>query len=57
MEQDHNLTVADLPAKFKSKMELYNVRMREANIYLSTKQDATQKFLREILLGNKLYVN
>ena len=50
------MTVADLPEKFKSKVELDSVLTREGNIYLPPKQDATQKFLKEILLGNKLYV-
>ena len=50
------MTVADLSVKFKSKIELYNVLVREGNIYLPQKQDATQKFLREIMMRKKLYV-
>ena len=45
-----------MSAKFKSKSELYNVLTREGNIYLPPKQDSTQKFLRSIMLGNKLYI-
>ena len=56
MEQDQVMTVADLSAKFKSKIELYNVLVREGNIYLPPKKDVTQKFLREIMMGKKLYV-
>ena len=56
MEQDQAMTVADLSVKFKSKIELYNVLVREGNIYLPPKQDATQKFLREIMMGKKLFV-
>ena len=56
MERNHNLTVNELSAKFKSKSELYNVLTREGNIYLPPKKDSTQKFLRSIMLGTKLYV-
>ena len=50
------MTVSDLSAKFKSKTELYNLLARESNIYLPPKQDSSQKFLRSIMLGSKLYV-
>ena len=56
MEQDQVMTVADLSVKFKSKIELNNVLVKEENIYLPPKQDATQKILREIMMGKKLYV-
>ena len=56
MEASLDLTVNDLAAKFRSKSELYNVLAREGGIYLPPKQDSTQKFLRSILLGAKLYV-
>ena len=56
MEASLDLTVNDLTAKFKSKSKLYNVLVREGGIYLPPKQDSTQKFLRSILLGAKLYV-
>ena len=56
MKQDQILTVADLSAKFKSKLEMYNVLTREANKF-DSKQDATQKFLRQILLGTNYMLN
>ena len=56
MDMDHSLTVNDLSSKFKSKVELYNLLTREGDIYLPPKQDSTQKFLRDVMLENKLYV-
>ena len=56
MEMNNTLTVNDISAKFKSKIELYNLLTREGDIYLPPKQDSTQKFLKDIMLGNKLYV-
>ena len=53
---NNQLTVNEISAKFKSKSELYNVLTREGSIYLPPKQDSTQKFLRSIIMGNKLYV-
>ena len=49
------ITVNDLNVKCKSKTELYNVLMREGNVYLPPKQNATQKYLPELLLGKKSY--
>ena len=56
MERRENITVNDLAAKFKSKTELYNVLTREGEIYLPPKPDSTQKFLREVMNGSKLYI-
>ena len=42
MEESDIFTVNDLSVKWKSKSELYNVLIREGNIYLPSKQDATQ---------------
>ena len=56
MDQSDLFTVNDLPVKFKSKLELINVLSREGNIYLLPKRDATQKYLRRLLHGEKLYV-
>ena len=56
MEERRNTTVSDLAAKFKSKIELYNFLTREGEIYLPSKQDSTQKFLREIMNGGKLCI-
>ena len=56
MERRDKITVSDLAAKFKSKAELYNILTREGEIYLPPKQDSTQKFLREVMRGRKLYI-
>ena len=56
MERRDKITVSDLAAKFKSKAELYNILKREGEIYLPPKQDSTQKFLREVMSGRKLYI-
>ena len=56
MESNEDLTVSYLAAKFKSKIEIYNVLTREGNVYLPPKQYSTQKFLRKIMLGTKLYI-
>ena len=56
MNSNKDFTIRDLSANLKCKTELYNVLAREGNIYLPSKQDSTQKFLRSILLGTKLYV-
>ena len=56
MEFSNTLTVNDIAIKWKSKAEQYNVLMREGNIYLPPKQDATQKYWRALMLGKKLYI-
>ena len=56
MDQSDLFTVNDLSVKFKSKLELINVLSREGNIYLPPKRDVTQKYLRSLLHGEKLYV-
>ena len=56
MEVSNTLTVNDIAIKWKSKTELYKVLMREGNIYLPPKQDATQKYLRALMLGKKQYI-
>ena len=56
MEMNNDLTINDLSVKFKSKTELYKVLVQEGSIYLPPKQDSTQKILRSIMLGSKLYV-
>ena len=52
----NNLTVNDFSVKIKTKIELYNLLTREGAIYLPPKQDSTQKFFSEIMLGHKLYI-
>ena len=56
MDQSALFTVNDLSVKFKSKWDLINVLSREGNIYLPPKRDVTQKYLRSLLHGEKLYV-
>ena len=56
MERRFNITVSYLAAKFKSKTELYNILTREGEIYLPPNEDLTQKLLREIMDGRKLYI-
>ena len=57
MNQNESFTVSELAVKCKSKTELYNLLAREGKIYLPPKQDATQSYLRDIMLGNKFYLN
>ena len=56
MESSSGFTVNDLAAKFRAKFELINVLSREGNIYLPPKRDVTQKYLRKLLHGEKLYI-
>ena len=56
IEKSDIFTVNDLAVKCRSKSELYNVIIREGNIYLSPKQDTTQRYLLELLLGKKQYI-
>ena len=55
MERNENFTVSDIAVKCKSKTELYNLLAREGKIYLPPKQDATQSYLRDIMLGEKFF--
>ena len=57
MDNNKDFTIRDLLSELKRKTKLSNVLKREGNIYLPPKQDSTQKLLRSILLGTKLYVN
>ena len=56
METYNIFTVKHLAAKCKSKTELYNLLIRDGKIYLPPKQDATQKYLRELIQGKKLHL-
>ena len=56
MDQRDKFTVVDLAAKYRIKAELYNILIREGNIYLPPKQDSTQKFLREIMMAKNRYI-
>ena len=55
MDQSEKFTVLDLASKCWSKTELYNILIREKSINLP-KQDATQKLLREIMMGKKMQI-
>ena len=57
METVESFTILDLSSKWRSKTELYNMLTREGKVYLPPKQDATQSFLREIMMGKKKYVS
>ena len=57
MEAFQIFTIKSLAAKCKCKKEVYNLQIRDNKIYLSLKQDATQKFLIEFILGKKLHLN
>ena len=56
MERDTDFTIIDLATKCRSNSEVYRILATEGGVYLSPMQDATQKYLRDILRGNKLYV-
>ena len=56
MKDNYTFTVIDFSVKSKSKSELYNFLSREGDIYLSPKQDAANKYLRDLMMEKKLYV-
>ena len=56
MDKKEIFTISDLSVKWRSKTELYNLLAREGKIYLPPKQDANQSYLRDIMLGNKFYL-
>ena len=56
MERQQNFTIRDLAAKWRSKTELYNLLSTEGGIYLPPKQDATQQYLRCLMMGKKKYL-
>ena len=56
MEASSMMTVNDLASKFRAKSELINILLREGKVYLPPKRDVTQKYLRKLLRGEKLYV-
>ena len=53
METVESFTILDLSSKWSSKTELYNMLTRESKVYLHSKQDTTQSFLWEILMGKR----
>ena len=57
MEQNEGFTTTELAVKCKSKPELYILHVREAKINLPSKQEAAESYLRDIMIGNKLYLS
>ena len=53
MDVDHIFTISDVGTKCKSKSELYTVLTTEGGLYLPPKRDWTQKFLRQLMIGQK----
>ena len=53
---DVDFNVNNLGSKCRSKQELYSVLTMEGGIYLLPIQDATQSYLRDIMIGRKLFV-
>ena len=56
MEDNYSFTENDIYVKCKSKSKLYSLLSREGDIYLPLKQDATNKYLRDLTMGKKLHV-
>ena len=52
-----NFNINDLAAKCWIKYELYSVFTTEGGVNLPPLQEATQKYLREILIGWKQYIS
>ena len=57
MEMNIDFNIKDLAAKCRSKYELYSVLITEGCVYLPPLQEATQKYLRDIITGSKLYIS
>ena len=53
MEYRQKFTLNDIGTKWKSKREIYTVLSLEGEIFLPLIADATQKYLRAIMLGDK----
>ena len=56
MDLSNQFTISDLAAKCKSKTEFYNLLATEGGMHLPPVQDATQTYLRGIMMGKKEYV-
>ena len=56
MEDGLNFTVNDIGVKCRSKREVYTMLSSESEIFLPPIVDATQKYLRALILGDKIYV-
>ena len=57
IEQQYDFAVSNLASKWRSKTELYNLLIREGQLYLPLAKDCNQKFLRSIMKEEKLYVS
>ena len=56
MEDYQDFTVNDIGVKCRSKREVYTVLSSESGIFLPPISDATQKYLRAVMLGDKNHV-
>ena len=56
MEHNQDFTINDIGVKCRSKREVYTVLSSEGGIFLPPISDATQKYLRAIMLGDKDHV-
>ena len=56
MEKNEGSKTTELAVKCRSKTEFYNLLIREGKICLPPKQDATQSYLRNIIIGDWLYL-
>ena len=57
MDMNVDFNINDLATKCRSKYELYSFLTTEEGVYLPPLQEATQKYLRDIIIGEKLYIN
>ena len=53
MEQRVNFTMLDLASNWTSKKDLDSMPVREGGIYLPPNQEATQKYLRDLMMGRR----
>ena len=56
MDQSNLFTINDVASKCRSKLELYNLLTSEGGMYLPPIQDATQQYIRQLMMGKKNYV-
>ena len=55
MEVDNSFTIKVLSSKCKSKTELYNMLVRDGQLYLP-KARGQSKILRDVMMGKKSYI-
>ena len=56
MDVDQKFTIADLSAKCKNKIELFNLLSEEGKILLPPSKDWTRQFMRELMHGSKQHI-